>query len=605
MSSGNRPIAGIHLQPNALSSAGATTLQNAYDNSMAANPMILIDGTPTPLSIRASVSGAVFDVEDVAGNIMFEVDADPDLIVARTGVTIDDAFLNGAAPVSLTMSDTFDTGGAFIGGGIRSTGLVGQTVSTTWIWALLQESKIYEIAINPAFAAFTLFNALPVIRNRGNFNLPQGLILNAGLTHQRITAGTSTTAQTIGLSFASGPRTTTVTGATMTYTTGMSAVVFSPNFGTLGGTTVNMGTLRAVHARNPAVALFQPSAGVETMTAYVGLEVDAIPFGGNVTKRGVRIALAAATNTRAIEVTGTAQSDFGGQINFPSDLTGVTWGASGDWSTGWAGAGFQFEQQNTGAVEQFQKSFPAAGRMLFDWSNDMELNINCRDGISLGAQTGALGNQFMNVAALPGTIPVAGDYSTVLLTQAGNITVGGLAMGRVSAWVINGNSYASSSGSVANADTLTVGGMVTSSPGVTITERQSLHVIAGRSRFQSALQLDPITPATLAAGDTNNYAGLLTGTANNGMRGWARLAGDGGGTSAITGIDATSAQDGDQFILTNVSANNITIRNQNAGSTATNRIITGTGADVVLGPDEEVVIRRDVTTDRWRLGART
>jgi hypothetical protein len=302
-----------------------------------------------------------------------------------------------------------------------------------------------------------------------------------------------------------------------------------------------------------------------------------------------------------INALGTAQSDFGGTINMTADLVGLQYGASQDWFEAWAGGGFKIEQQNTGVIEQFQKSFPAAGRMLMNWSNDMELTINCVDGFSLGAQSGANGNQFGNFVTSARTIAVGGDWTDFLLTHAGSLTVGGLAMGRVSAWVINPISYASSSGSVTNADTLTVAGFPTSSPGVTITNRQSLFVIAGRSRLASAMQYDPRTPGALAAGTTQDYSGLLTGTANNGMRHFVRLEGDGGGTSALGGIDATAAQDGDCFKLCNVSANNVTLNHQDAGSTAANRIISPTGANYVLGADESCEIIYDATTARWRI----
>ena len=594
------PIAGIHLQPGALSSAGATTLQNAYDNSLGAVPMVLLDGVPTPMTFRASVPGSAFEVQDVAGQAMFEVDIDPDLIVARSGVTIENAFDNGGSSASLILTDTF-TAPAFVGGGIQSLGTVTYAAST-FIWALLQESKGYIANVGPGFAAFTLFNAIPFIRNGTNNALVQALVLNVGLSHQATGANAVTTAQTIGVSFSANTRALTARG-TMTKTVGDIGFSFGPTHGTVLGSTVNHGTLIGFRCLNPTVPLFQSGAGVETMTAYIGMEINAIPFGGNVTKRGIRSFLVAATNTRFIDGQGTAESDFRGNVNMLGDLVVMRFGASQDWQQGWAAGGFYFEQQLTGAGGQFRKSFPAAGRMLFDWSVATELNINAVR-FSFG-QSGAVGNQVGVFVANARTIGVAGEWADFLLTQAGSLTVGGNAMSRVSAWVINGISYASSSGSVTEADTLTVGGFPTSSPGVTITNRQSLNVIAGRSRFASIMQQVPISPATLAAGDTNDYAGLLTGSANNNMRGWARLSGDGGGTSALTGIDSTSAQDGDVVFLTNVSANNITLRNQNAGSAASNRIITGTGADYVLGPDEEVACRWDATTDRWRLGART
>ena len=579
--------------------AGLTTLQNAYDNSLGANPMITLDGVPTPISIEASVSGSILEIRDVgAANTIFEVDGDPDLIVCRAGVTIDNAFLNAGAANSLTLSDTFTTSAPFIGGGILSNGTVTYG-NATWIWALLQESKGYIANAAPGFAAFTLFNAIPFIRNGTNAATVQALILNGGLSHQGTGAVAVTTVGTTVVNSSPNTRALTAFGS-MTKTGGDTGLRFSPTFGTVNLSSIAFGTLRAVHCFNPAVALFQPSAGTESMTAYYGMDIEPIPFGGNVTKRGIRSQLVAASNTRFIDGLGTAQSDLRGSLNFPVDLVGIQYGASLDWFEAWAGGGFKIEQQNVGVVEQFRKSFPAAGRMLFDWSNDMELTINCIDGFSLGAQSGANGNQFGNFVTSARTIPVAGDYADFLLTQGGNLTVGGLAMGRVSAWVINGISYANSTGSVSESDTLTVGGMVTSSPGVTITDRQSLHVIAGRSRFDSAVQFETISPATLAAGDNDDWGGLLTGTANNGMRQWARVTGN-ATQSTITGIDATEAQDGDWFTLTNIGTETVLISHQDAGSSAANRIITTDGNNFILTENASVDIRYDATTARWRI----
>ena len=520
-----------------------------------------------------------------------------DLVVAGL-LNLDGALAQGNAN-SLVISDTYTQSAGFVGGGILSSGTI-TYASATWIWALLQESKAYVANVGPGFAAFTLFNALATITNGTNNALVQALILNNGVSHRSTGANAVTVTQNIGLSNAPNTR-ALAAGGSMTKTVGDTAVRHAPTFGTVALSSIDFGTQRGLHCINPTFGLFQPSAGTETMTAYIGVDIDAIPFGGNVTKRGFRSNLVAATNTRAIECAGTAQSDFNGTINFPVDLVGVQYGASQDWLEAWAGGGFKIEQQNTGAVEQFRKSFPAAGRMLFDWSNDMELNVNAVDGFSLGAQSGANGNQFGNFVTSARTIGVAGDWADFLLTQGGNLTVGGLAMGRVSAWVINPISYANSSGSVADADTLTVGGFPTSSPGVTITERQSLHVIAGRSRHAASMQYDPRTPGALAAGTTQDYTGLLTGTANNGMRHLVRLEGDAGGTSALGGIDATSAQDGDTFKLVNVSANNVTLNHQDAGSAAANRIISPTGANYVLGADESAEIYYDATDSRWRI----
>ena len=599
MSSGNRPLAGVHLQPNALSSAGATTLQNAYDNSLGANPMVTLDTVPTPMSFQAQVSGSVLEIRDVgAANTIFQVSADPDTVVARAGVTIDNAFNNAGAAASIVLTDTF-TAPAFVGGGIQSLGTVTYS-SGTFIWALLQESKGYIANAGPGFAAFTLFNAIPFIRNGTNAALVQALTLNVGISHQANGAVACTTVGTTGVSFSPNTRALSAFGS-MTKTGGDTALRVSPTWGTVNLSSINFGTIRGVHCLNPAQALFQGSAGTEAMVAYIGMDIENISFGGNVTKRGIRSQLVAATNTRFIEHTGTAESDFNGSINLTNDLIAVRFGASQDWQHGWAGGGFFFEQQITGAGGQFRKSFPAAGRMLMDWSADQELTINCVDGFSLGAQSGANGNQFGNFVTSARTIAVGGDWADFLLTQGGSLTVGGLAMGRVSAWVINGISYANSTGSVTNADTLTVGGFPTSSPGVTISNRHSLNVIGGRTRLASSLQFPPISPAALGSGDTNDWNGLLSGSINNNMRHWARIEGNAAGDSSITGIDSSQTQSGDVYKITNVSANTVKFGHQNTGSLAANRIITPDGNNFLLTPDNTLEIIYDQADSRWRI----
>lgn len=98
------------------------------------------------------------------------------------------------------------------------------------------------------------------------------------------------------------------------------------------------------------------------------------------------------------------------------------------------------------------------------------------------------------------------------------------------------------------------------------------------------------TPATLAAGNNNNYA--------IGNAGALRLAAPGGG-STITGI--AGGVNGRIVIIFNVSANSIVIANQSASSTAANRIITGSGANVTLAADDAVQLWYDSTTARWRM----
>lgn len=68
----------------------------------------------------------------------------------------------------------------------------------------------------------------------------------------------------------------------------------------------------------------------------------------------------------------------------------------------------------------------------------------------------------------------------------------------------------------------------------------------------------------------------------------------------ITGFDATG--NSDRLVrLINVGAFNLIIANQNAGSSAANRIITGAGADMTLAPDANCWVWYDSTTARWRV----
>jgi len=102
-----------------------------------------------------------------------------------------------------------------------------------------------------------------------------------------------------------------------------------------------------------------------------------------------------------------------------------------------------------------------------------------------------------------------------------------------------------------------------------------------------------ISPAALAAGANDNYAPTNFANART-----LRLSGDGGGTSAIGSIAAPTA--GRKITLINVSANNITMTNAAGTGTAANRILTATGADVVLAGAGTITLWYDTTTARWR-----
>jgi hypothetical protein len=69
----------------------------------------------------------------------------------------------------------------------------------------------------------------------------------------------------------------------------------------------------------------------------------------------------------------------------------------------------------------------------------------------------------------------------------------------------------------------------------------------------------------------------------------------------MTGIAALLAATGQVIIITNVGANNLVLQHQNAGSTASNRFLCTTGADITLAANQAAYIWRDGTTARWRV----
>jgi hypothetical protein len=105
-----------------------------------------------------------------------------------------------------------------------------------------------------------------------------------------------------------------------------------------------------------------------------------------------------------------------------------------------------------------------------------------------------------------------------------------------------------------------------------------------------ALELVAVTPAALAAGNNNDYAGFSTNS-------FARLSANAAG-STLTGF--ANGTNGRVLILVNISANALTITNEDAASVAANRIITLSGQSVVLGLNDVMALAYDPTTTRWR-----
>ena len=497
--------------------------------------------------------------------------------------------------------ETFTAVAAYVGGMLTVAPQV--TISTgVFIPATFSDTAVYMTAAAPGFSAYTWVNQLTTIENSGNFNLMSGLVANVGLTHARTSSGTSTTAGVTGVSLASQTR-AEVSGAVMTRT-GITGIAMRPTFSTVGGSTVNLGTIVGCDLFQPAVALFQPQAGVENMTAYYGIRHPNMTFGGaNRVVNSVNSALVAATNVRCINHTGTALSDFGGSIRITADLVGLILGASQDLTFAWAGGtNTAFMQFNTLSLDQLHFGNPDNGRVRLEGgaggASLEEITLDFAR-FHFGAP-GTVGNQIGLWTAPATTVGLAGGFAQYLLTQGGNLNLGVLAMSDVSAWVVNAPSFDNSAYSITQLATFRVGGMTTSNPGGTVTERAAFWS-TGRFLQRGSVQYPPINPATLAAGNNNDWAGLLTGSPNNNTRRWARVDPDGGGTSVITGIDATAVQDGDTFDLTNIGTVAFALGHQDANSAAGNRIISPTGANYSVAADETVTVRYDSTTARFRI----
>lgn len=310
--------------------------------------------------------------------------------------------------VAFRYRPTWTQSAAFIGGLIISQPTV--TINpgaAVFIPTVLGDSAIFKQNTVPGFAVYTLANILPNIQNLGNFNLMGALVFNVGVTHQRTTAGTSTTSQTFGMNFSPQIKTSAF-GAVMTRTLGVTAVNVQPTHSTVFGSTVNYGTVRGLHGKTPVAGFLQPQAGTENMTAYILVDMDNIPFGGNVTKAAVRSNQAAATNAFFLLQTGSCQSRFIGEVQHRSNVNGSKYGTLDEFGIRYNGT--QAEFQWSGGDSLYWQNFPV--------SNYWEISSPVDQGIQMAlerivhGQTAAdlAGNGFFLSAPGARSTNLAGEY---------------------------------------------------------------------------------------------------------------------------------------------------------------------------------------------------
>ena len=386
--------------------------------------------------------------------------------------------------------------GTFIGGALSVAPNM-QVDTGVFIPAVFSHTGLYRINAAPAFSAGTFINELSVFQNLGNFNLPPSLIMNIGTVHARVTAGTSTVTTMTGISFAPQSR-TTVAGAVLTRTGGMTAVRVAPTFNTVLGSTVNMGTIIGMDFAQPVVALFGSQAGIENMTAYLGMNFPNMTFGGaSRVIEVVRSALVAATNTKFLNHTGSAISHIGGNMFFTADLIGTVYGAAvgGDVSIAYAGGTDSlFFNFISSFADQLHFDNPADGRIeILGGAAGAAVNeINFVIPKGAFGEGGGAGNQKYRFVATAETITIGGGYSQFLLTQSANDTINA-ALSQYFGWTINAPNPTIGTGSLTDGGALLIGGNINSGTnryGVLIlsnpsggTINEAFRVLNGRSRF--------------------------------------------------------------------------------------------------------------------------
>ena len=290
---------------------GLSSLQVMYILQPVPPQITVNDGQPLTIDLT-SAGNDVFAVRDELDVDIWRA-SDIDIEVNRHQHIIYDTFQVGESQYTMLWNPTVSITGSYVGGAL-STGTIFNVTTGVFIPAIFSDGNRYNIGAVPGFSAITFINELSIVANDGNFNLPGALVINVGLVHERNTAGTSTTALKTGLNWAPQTR-STISGGIMTITGNQVAVNVGASFSTVAGATVNLGTIIGMNCVQPAVALFQPQAGTENMTAYYGLNFNDMTFGGAARAISVvRSLLTESTNTYFLDHTGTAKSRIGGPL---------------------------------------------------------------------------------------------------------------------------------------------------------------------------------------------------------------------------------------------------------------------------------------------------
>lgn len=603
---------------------GASSLQAAYDFATAP-PQIVVNGTPDPVTIDASVAGDVFAVTDVAGADLIRMATTGSQIAGGSNasnlLTLQGSnaanrgrnILAGGADIDWDWtSDAITSGGLRFanvipasGGIINASIFIANTITVNaalFIQSALDDNSTLNWTVAPGFAVTTLFFARQTYRGL-NAGIPpaQTFVYAAQCAYDIQGAGTITVGTYRALSFAPILRCRNA-GDNLTITN-VNGVTVGPLWNTNNATAiVDFGTIRGVHMLNPAQALFGQSLGTERMNSYIGLDMNNITltFTGEIAV--VRSAVTAGTDKWFLLNNSTAESDFGaGDIHF-DDNTYIKFGgtiAAADIWIGWQSADnvLNFSTVNGVGGNPLQLNGTAADEWNFQQNPAGTQDIGIRfdvNAIVFGNAATATpnSNNWFGLFGPPNgrLVQIGGEYSDFLFSAGGSADIDGNAVSNFQNFKFNAPAFILNGGTVTDASNIFVDGML--SFGATLV--QALRV-TGRSTLRGRINQPSEQPAQITA-NQNDYQLA----ANNGQRGVAIL--DSDAAYNITGIDSSfgRSQDAERITLVNRSSFALTLTHQDVLSLAANRFISPTGVSYVLGPNESCEIYYlDDGTDRW------
>jgi len=378
--------------------------------------------------------------------------------------------------------------------------------NSTFIPAAVREISNYEWTVAPGFAVSTLFLAQPrYFSTTPGISPAQSFIFAAQPQFESFGAGVTAPTTFRGLSANvilrarnAGDQVNLGNNHGMTFTG-----LWNTNNATA---IVDFGNSAAVKLTNPTAVLFGQSLGTERCINWYGIDYDNITLTTTGERAVVHSSLVASGINFFLKNDGGAISDMGAGSVHLDDNANVNFGGTAvapDVSTAWNSVLSSWQFAFALNTSQLQWSNPASNRFLFDNSGDStdgEYNWNCLK-FSLGAQTGAVGNQKGVFVAGAETVTIGGEFSQFLLTQAANDTLDA-AISVYAGWTINAPSPTIGTGSLTTGVALNVGGnpstASTNRVGVRIISNPSggsginaaLWVTAGLSRFDGRVDIN-------------------------------------------------------------------------------------------------------------------